>query len=170
MPPLRLKPTDRLPGATSFARDDTLRGGLNVVRLLKSQRWLWNDLREACDLEKNWGRHREAGHWELALVAFVVSGHVDIQPWHDTTGEDVWLECGFEGKPTYKRAWRRMRELEGHLDAFLGTVAALVQHARGHDARVGAHVHFDGTEDETHAALVHDCRPGECPRRLSRSS
>lgn len=26
MPPLRLQPTDRLPGATSFARDDALRG------------------------------------------------------------------------------------------------------------------------------------------------
>lgn len=62
MPPLRLQPTYRLPGATSFARDDTLRGGVNVVRLLKSQRWVWNDLREACDLEKNWGRHREAGN------------------------------------------------------------------------------------------------------------
>jgi len=26
-----------------------------------------------------------------------------------------------------------------------------------------AHVHFDNTEDETHAALVHDCEPGTCP-------
>ncbi len=26
-----------------------------------------------------------------------------------------------------------------------------------------AHVHFDNTEDETHAALVHDCEPGKCP-------
>ena len=28
-----------------------------------------------------------------------------------------------------------------------------------------AHVHFDNTEDETHAALIHDCQPGQCPRR-----
>jgi hypothetical protein len=28
-----------------------------------------------------------------------------------------------------------------------------------------AHVHFDNTEDETHAALVHDCERDECPRR-----
>lgn len=28
-----------------------------------------------------------------------------------------------------------------------------------------AHTHFDNTEDETHAALVHDCAPGECPKR-----
>ncbi len=89
---------------------------------------------------------------------------MDIQPWHDSTTDELWLECDFDAKPTYKRVWRRMRELEGHLDAFLDAVAALVQHARSHDSRVGAHVHFDGTEDETHAALVHDCRPGECPR------
>lgn len=30
-----------------------------------------------------------------------------------------------------------------------------------------AHVHFDNTEDETHAALVHDCVRGECPRENS---
>ncbi len=28
-----------------------------------------------------------------------------------------------------------------------------------------AHVHFDNTEDETHAALVHDCAPGTCSKR-----
>lgn len=164
LPPLRLQPTDRLPGTTSFARDDALRGGLNVVKLLKSQRWVWNDLRAACDLEKNWGRHRELGHWELAAVAFVVSGHVDVQPWHDSTTDELWQECGFAVKPPYKRVWRRLRELEDHVDAFVNATGTLVQHARKHDSRVGAHVHFDGTEDETHAALVHDCERGQCPR------
>ena len=170
MPPLRLQPPDRLPGTTSFAQDDELRGSLNMVRLLKSQRWVWEGLREACDLEKNWGRRREPGHWELAAVAFVVSGHVDVQPWLDSTTDELWRECGFAERPPYKRVWRRLRELEDHVDAFLDATGELVQHARRHDARVGAHVHVDGTEDETHAALVHDCAPDECPRRGRGSS
>jgi hypothetical protein len=149
VPQLRLQPPDRLPGTTSFAQDDELRGSLNMVRLLKSQRWVWDELRAACDLEKNWGRRREAGHWELAAVAFVVSGHVDVQPWLDSTTDELWRECGFSERPPYKRVWRRLRELEEHVDAFLDATGALVQHARRHDARVGAHVHFDGTEDET---------------------
>jgi len=33
-----------------------------------------------------------------------------------------------------------------------------------------AHVHFDNTEDETHAALLHDCEPGECPAKANRGS
>ena len=111
------------------------------------------------------GRRREPGHWELAAVAFVVSGHVDVQPWLDSTTDELWRECGFNSRPPYKRVWRRQRELEAHVDVFLDALAVLVQHARRHDVRVGAHVHFDGTDDETHAALVHDCARDECPRR-----
>jgi hypothetical protein len=36
-----------------------------------------------------------------------------------------------------------------------------------HDSRVMAHVHFDWTEDETHAALVHDCGPNDPCKRWS---
>jgi hypothetical protein len=164
MPPLRLQPADRLDGATKFSGDDIISGSLNVVRLLKSQRWVWNDLQLACELSKGWGRERNDGNWELAVVAFVVSGHVDLQPWLTSTTGDLWRECGFDARPQYRTAYRRMRELESVADAFLDAVAALVQHAKRHDKRVGAHVHFDGTEDETHAALVHDCPRGQCPR------
>ncbi|MCA1702159.1 MAG: hypothetical protein LC808_02360 [Actinobacteria bacterium] len=69
------------------------------MRLLKSQPWVWDDLREACDLDKRWGRERIPGHWELAAVAFVMSGLVDIQPWLGSTTDDLWRECGFERKP-----------------------------------------------------------------------
>lgn len=165
MPPLRIQPPDRLHGATAFSRDETVCGSLNVVRLLKSQRWVWNDLREACDLDKHWGRDRLPGNWELAMVAFLTSGHIDIQPWLRSTTDDLWRECGFEEKPGDRTTWRRLRELEWVADAFLDAIAKLVQHAKRHDSRVGAHVHFDGTEDETHAALVHDCERGRCPRR-----
>jgi hypothetical protein len=165
LPPVRFQPPDRLIGATAFSQDETVQGTLNLVRLLKSQRWVWDDLRAACALDADEGRPREPGHWELAAVAFVASGHVDIQPWLADTTDDLWRECGFSGKPTYKRAWRRLRELENICGAFLDATGAVVQRCRRHDKRVGAHVHTDSTEDETHAALVHDCEPGKCPRR-----
>ncbi len=55
---------------------------------------------------------------------------------------------------------RRLRELEDVDDEFLNAAARIIQRCRMHDPRVMAHVHFDWTEDETHAALVHDCQPG----------
>ncbi len=133
---------------------------------MKQQAWLWNDLRNRCDLSANWGRPREPGHWELVALAFVSSGHVDLQPWWDSTTPELWRECGFADKPPYNRVWRRVRELERCEDALIDAIAALVQKARQFEPRVGAHVHIDGTEDETHAALIHDCpRGNSCPRR-----
>ena len=167
MPKLRYQPPDRLIGATDFSKDDALRGSLNAVRLVKSQPWAWGGLREACAaLESGYARKREPGHWELAAVAFVTSRHVDIQPWWDESSDDVWRECGFSEKPPYLRVWRRLRELEQVCDEFLSAAALVIQRCRMHDERVMAHVHFDFTEDETHAALVHDCQPGDnCKRR-----
>lgn len=60
--------------------------------------------------------------------------------------------------------WRRLRELEEVCDEFLQAAGVVIRHARKHDQRVMAHVHFDNTEDETHAALAHDCPRGECPK------
>lgn len=165
MPQTGFQPRDRLIGATAFARDDAVRGSLNVVRLLKGNRWLWRELRDACDLDRRYGRRRERGHWELAAVAFVVSDYVDIQPWHYDTTEDLWTACGFESKPSYRTTWRRLRELADVADAFLDATGKLIRRARSQDPRVMAHVHFDNTEDEPHAALVHDWEPGGCPRR-----
>jgi len=165
MPRARFQSPDRLMGATAFSREDALRGGLNVVRLMKANRWLWNGLREACDLDKRYGRRRESGHWELIAVAFVVSDYVDIQPWHDESTEELWTTCGFAEKPSYRTCWRRLRELASVADEFLLASGKLMRRARTQDPRVMAHVHFDNTEDETHAALVHDCEPGQCPRQ-----
>jgi hypothetical protein len=145
-----------------FSQRDDLRGSLNTVRLLKSQRWVWDELREACgSLESNYARKREAGHWELAAVAFVASRHVDIQPFWDETTDELWRECGFDAKPPYMRVWRRLRELETVCENFLQAASTVIQRCRQHDQRVMAHVHFDFTEDETHAALIHDCQPDE---------
>lgn len=54
MPALRFQPPDRQMGATAFARDDAVRGSMTMVRLLKHNRWLWRELRKACDLDKRY--------------------------------------------------------------------------------------------------------------------
>jgi hypothetical protein len=56
------------------------------------------------------------------------------------------------------RVWRRLRELESVCEAFLEAAGKVIRRCRQHDERVMAHVHFDNTEDETHAALIHDCQ------------
>jgi len=165
MPALRFQPPDRQFGATAFARDDAVRGSMNMVRLLKRNRWLWRELRKACDLDKRYGRRRERGNWELVAVAFVVSDYVDIQPWHDDSTDSLWQACGFRSKPSYRTTWRRLRELAAVADEFLAAAGKLIRRARSQDSRVMAHVHFDNTEDETHAALVHDCEPDKCPAK-----
>lgn len=161
MPKLRYQSPDRLPGATEFSKDAELRGSLNAARLLKSQPWVWDDLRADCELEVKYARKRMKGHWELAAVAFVTSGHVDVEPWYDETTDELWRECGFRGKPSYKTVHRRLRELEKVCDKFLDAAALVIRRCREHDSRVMAHTHYDWTEDETHAGLIHDCQPGE---------
>jgi len=97
----------------------------------------------------------------LVAVAFVASKHVDIQPFWDESADELWRECGFDEKPPYMRVWRRLRELETICEEFLTAAGTVIRHCRQHDERVMAHVHFDFTEDETHAALIHDCQPDE---------
>jgi hypothetical protein len=166
MPPLRYHDPDRLLGAANFA-DEQLRGSLNAVKLVKSQPWVWEGLREVCaGLEKNYARHRDPGHWELAAIAFVTSGKVNVRSWlHDTTDE-IWIECGFEQKPSYKSVYRRLKELEKVRDEFLAAAAQIIRRCKKHDKRVMSHVHFDWTEDSTAASLIHDCQKGEkCERK-----
>ena len=171
MPKSRYQPPDRLIGATDFSRRPDLCGSINIVRLLKSQRWAWDELRDACELEVDYARKRERGHWELAAVAFVVSGHVDVKPWWANTTDELWRECGFPQRPPYKRVWERLRELEHVHDEFLKAASTIIKRCRLHDDRVFAHGHIDYTEDETHAALVHDCQPDEpCKRRTLTAS
>ena len=80
--------------------------------------------------------------------------------------DELWRECGFNRKPSESTVQRRLHELEGVADKFLEAAGRIIQRCRMHDSRVMAHFHFDWTEDESHAALVHDCRPGDpCKRR-----
>jgi hypothetical protein len=122
MPSHRYHDPDRLQEAANFSDEDQLRGSLNTVRLLKSQEWVWDSLREACELEVKYARKREPGHWELAAIAFVSSRQVDIQPWWDESSDELWQECGFTDKPPYLRVWRRLRELENVCEAFLNAL------------------------------------------------
>jgi hypothetical protein len=167
MPKLRYQPPERLTGAALFSQHPELCGSLNAVRLVKSQRWAWDGLREACELEARHGRKRARGHWELAAVAFVTSGQVDVKPWWHETTDELWRECGFQRRPSRQTADRRLREIATVCDEFLHAAALVIRRCRAHDPRVMAHTHYDWTEDETHAALVHDCQPGEsCKRRV----
>lgn len=171
MPPLRYQAPDRLVGATAFSKHPELCGSLEIVNLLKEHPFACDELRQTCNLEENHGRKREPGQWELAAVAFVVSGHVDIQPWLANTTDELWEACGFpQGRPPYSRVSERLHELEKVSGAFLDATALVIQRCREHDPRVFAHAHFDSTEDETHAALVHDCQPGEPCKRKAKGS
>jgi hypothetical protein len=161
MPRVRIPPPERLLGAAHFSADASLRGSLNTVRLVKSQKWVWDGLREACSLEKNYARKRIVGHWELVAVAFIASRQVDIQPFHDEASSELWKACGFDEKPSYDTTRRRLRELETVCDEFLLAASQVIKRCRKHDSRVMSHVHFDYTEDETHATLVHDCKKGD---------
>jgi hypothetical protein len=167
MPRTRYQPPERLLGATDYSKHDELRGSLNTVKLATGEAaWASDGLRDACVLEARHGRKREPGRWELAMVAFVASRQVDLQPWWDESTDELWRECGFNGKPPYSRVWERLRELgEERNGAFLDATALVIQRCKEHDPRVFAHAHVDSTEDETHAALAHDCQSGEpCAR------
>ncbi len=171
MPKNRYQPPERLKGATDFSKHNELRGSLNTVRLAKRHLWASAGLQAACNLEVKHGRKRKVGRWELAAIAFVASRQVDLQPWWDETTDELWRECGFSRKPPYERVWERSRELEEHGEAFLDAAAIVIQRCIAHDSNVFNHIHTDSTEDETHAALVHDCRPDEpCARAADENS
>ncbi len=163
MPRLRYQDPDRLPGATEYSKTDELRGSLNTVRLVKSQPWVWDELRKACELEVPYARKRDIGDWSLAAIAFVSSKQIHIQGWYDETTNELWNECGFKKKPSYPTVHRRLRELEKEptASAFLEAASLVIRRCREHDPRVLAHVHFDWSEDSTFAGLVHDCQPNE---------
>jgi hypothetical protein len=142
MPRLRFQSPDRLLGAANFSSVDELRGSLNTVRLVKSQAWVWDGLREVCELEVKYARRREPGYWELVAIAFIASRHVDIQPFWDESSLELWQECGFESKPPYMRVWRRLRELEKVCEEFLSAASLVIKRCKEHDPRVLAHVHL----------------------------
>jgi hypothetical protein len=165
-----------LPQATEFSSEPELLNELWAIEALKQQpQWLTPLLEETDALASDFGRKRMEGKWALAYLAFVVSGRVDIEPWHGASSREVWTACGFASKPSYPTTWRGFTELEQAADSFARVVTQLVQHAHRHtNGLVGRDLHVDATEAETHSRLVHDCQPGErCgkgPKYLKRAT
>lgn len=155
----RISPPLHLPGATEFSAERSTLGPLWYVKTLKQTAWVWRDLEKATRLDRNWGRRKEPGHWALAYFAFLVSGHADIEPWWRQSTRELWRACGFTARPSYQTTYERLVELEPVSGEFTNAAEKLIQHCRRHEPLIGAHLHVDGTEAETHAALVHDCRP-----------
>jgi hypothetical protein len=151
----------RLEGATDFAGDPVLGNEEELVRAFRQHPQFAQPLVSAATFDKKRGRKRDVGKWALAYLAFTISGHADIQPWHTNTSKSLWRACGFPKKPPYQTVYERFAELESKADAFTGVAMLLIRQARRHEPRIGNYLHIDSTESETHADLIHDCRAGD---------
>jgi hypothetical protein len=58
------------------------------------------------------------------------------------------------------KVYRHFPELWRMRDAIRGATGMLVRHANAHVSAIGQYTLQDGTEAETHAALIHACEPG----------
>ena len=163
MPTARYSVPFQLAGATAFSQTPEVLDPVWMVKTFRATKWASKPIEDELVVERKtinpggWGKRRQPGSWPAMALAFAVSDSVDLQPWLAASSTELWRAAGFAGKPVYHTVRKRFLELEDHVDCFLPAVAALVQHARRHDPSVGQHVHVDGTEAETHAALVHDC-------------
>lgn len=166
----RKTPPETLPGATDFSRHPEVQDQLWAIQMLKRHpQWL-DPLLSGTDLSSHFGRPRIEGHWALAYLAFVVSGHPDVQPWYFSTEDGLWVECGFSAKPKYHATWDRFAELEEAIDSFEEVAALLIQQAiKQSDGRVGRDIHIDGTEAQSNTRAQHDCQPEDnCQHRVAR--
>lgn len=151
------------PGATRFTDERASAGPRRLLDLVMASP-IWPALEAATTVPHRWGRRREPGHWALMYLTFVISGQVDVEPWWSASDDALWRHAGFTARPGYTTTYERFRELETFAEAFDEAAGALIALARGREPRIGAHVHVDSTESETHAGLVHDCRHGDdCP-------
>jgi hypothetical protein len=160
---------EQLPGATNFSEDGQHAHPKWFVETLKAHPQFWEPLREATSLNQQYGRKRLAGHWALAYLAFVVSRHVDVEPWWNTANSSIWRTAGFRERPSLRAVQRRFVELEVLEDDFLDVANALISHAvKRSGGRVGTDLHVDSTESETHARLKHIC-PADSPCQQSKA-
>ena len=89
----------QLPGATNFSEDGYHAHPKWFVETLKAHPQFWAPLREATDVDHQFGRKRIAGHWALVYLAFVVSRHVDVEPWWKTANSSIWRTAGSVNVP-----------------------------------------------------------------------
>jgi hypothetical protein len=167
----------RLAGAANFTEEAEDLDPVFIVRLLKSQAHVCQQLIDATTINARGGKKRSKGHWALAYIAFVASRKFpDIQPWWSVvaSNKELWRECGFKkGRPPYTTVRNHFIELEQFAWEFQNAVAAIIKKANQHpdvQGLIGRDMHVDSTEDETHARLVHDCADHEqCARRAELS-
>lgn len=153
------------PGAARFSDDAAELNDVSVVRMAKRCPLL-DELRRETDFTVSNGRDRMPGEAALAFLAFVLSGHVDIQPWWRGTAAELWWECGFGERPRYELIRERFLELEAlGVELFFDAGAKLIRHAIKQSAGLVAFdLYVDCTEAESHVRLHHDCQDGEgCP-------
>ena len=154
----------QLNGCLSFG-DQLLHDPLDLIRLVRSQPAIWRALQAGTNLDRGEGRPRGEGHWSLAFLAFLISGQRDLKRWHGRCNPKLWMAADFDHTPSYDATYYNFRLLEENADAFQAAAALLIQKAvKGSDGLVGQDVHVDGTEAETNARLIHDCKAGCCPR------
>lgn len=171
MSALRISRPVYLDAVTRFSDDRVELSPVEIVRRLRSQPWATDQMLAATMVDRGLGRKREAGRWVWAYVAFVASPYVDVEPWwRDSKDSSIWQEAGFAQRteektgelthrPSYQNVQRRFAELESFGDDVRAAAGRFIQRAIAHDPRIVDHIHVDGTEAETHAALVHDCPP-----------
>lgn len=164
---------EELAGATPYSAMPAVGNPVTVIHTLRGMPRLIKPLLDASKVRYRWGPDRKLGDWPLLYLAFVLSHHSAVQPWYSTVlgHAALWTACGFADVPSLRTVELRFAELEGLAPVFEAQAATLIQKAKARDERVGAWLHFDATESQTHAAPQHDCQPSEpCPTRKTPSS
>ena len=158
------------PGRTAFSDEPDLYSIKQLIAMDQVERLALAAAGRRNGAHYKWGPKRGPGKWRSPTSPSSSAGIADIEPWYNKHAREdsLWKLCGFTHIPAYQTVWERFAELEQHADAFERAAAALIQRARGKDARVGAWWHVDATEAETHAAPQHDCLPHEpAPRAVA---
>ncbi len=168
----RFPPPERLLGAGDFSGERRLFDPTWLYRTLVDLPRVgglddvWPLLVNATfELESGAGRTRDRGNYILAYLCFTDSGYVDIEPWWARARHDpIWSLAGFDEPPSYWKVYRHFPELWRMHEAIREATGMLVRHAHAHLSAIGRYVLQDGTEAETHAAIIHACQPGSgCP-------
>ncbi len=157
-----------IPGATRFSEENgTFLSPLTLVSQIKGLAIVMRLLAGAL-IDHKHGRRRAPGHWPLIYLVYVISREANLEPWHRgmQTLPHIWSACGFQTIPAYQTVYQRFVELEQFAHLFEAAAQLVIKMARRRDPRIGAWIHVDGTEVETHAREHHACTDADaCPHK-----
>lgn len=149
---------ETLDGALEFSDDPELSDVFYVVAELARRPQLIADLLLDTTIHKRDGRNRLPGSWALLYLSFVMSRHVDVQPFYNAyRSTRIWEICGFEQLPSRRTVHDRFAELERYRDAFDRFRAKLIAVARKHEPRIGEVAIVDGSAFTSNARIEHCC-------------